>query len=129
VTSRRLPWRLVFEAFHELNRPGSDPRLRDPDWIEAAIRAELPDSHRGVGMIVDLASTAPRPENPAVDHELLRLYDPISEQVEVEAAPQLLARLLPLRTLWLRVYSDSSDARMVIRNAAARALADVRATI
>ena len=129
VTSRRLPWRLVFEAYHELNRAEADPRLRDPLWIEAAIRAELPETHKGVTLMVDLASTAPRPENPATDDQLLRLYDPISEQVEIEAAPQLLARLLPLRTLWLRVYSDSQEARLAIRSAAARALAEVRATV
>jgi hypothetical protein len=77
-------------------------------------------------MEVDLASTDPRPDNPAADGQLLALYDPISGRVEVEAAPELLARLLPMRTIWLRVYSDSAEARSAIRQAAATAMPQLR---
>jgi len=125
VTSRRLPWRLVFEAFHELDRPGDHPGLADPAWIEAAIREELPARWHEVGLEVDLASTDPRPDNPASDHQLLRIYDPISQRVEAEAAPSLMARLLPLRTVWLRVYSDQPEARPAVRQAVLRAVARV----
>ncbi|MGH7697301.1 MAG: HD domain-containing protein [Candidatus Dormibacteria bacterium] len=122
VTRRRLPWRLAFEAYREATRP-EQPRLRHPQAIEAAIRAELPRRLRGVGMAVDLASTDPRPDDPTSDQQLLGLYDPISGRVEETAAQELMARLLPMRTVWLRVYSDSDDARGAIRLAAARALA------
>jgi hypothetical protein len=80
-----------------------------------------------VGLEVDIASTAPRPENPASDDQMLRLFDPISGRVEVEAAPELLARLLPVRTVWLRVYSDSVEAREAIREAAVRTVPGVLA--
>ena len=73
-----------------------------------------------MGLEVDLASTAPRPDNPAANDQMLRLFDPISGRVEVEAAPALLARLLPVRTVWLRVYSDRAEARAAIREAAVR---------
>ena len=122
VTTRRLPWRLAFEAYRELSQIPSPPGLDDSGKIEALIRSSLPDRFRTVGLVVDLASTAPRPDNPARDEQTLRLYDPISGRVEEEAAPELLARLLPVRTVWLRVYSDSSEAREAIREAAARSL-------
>ncbi len=125
VTSRRLPWRLVFEAFHELAHPSDHPGLADPAWIEAAIREELPTAWHDVGLEVDLASTDPRPDNPASDDQLLRIYDPISQRVEAEAAPQLMARLLPLRTVWLRVYSDQPAALSAVREAVLRAVARV----
>jgi uncharacterized protein len=126
VTTRRLPWRLAFEAYRELSQPETPPGLRDPVQIEAAIRAALPERFQGVAIEVDLASTDPRPDNPAADGQLLALYDPISGQVEVEAAPELLARLLPVRTIWLRVYSDSAEARAAIRQAAALAMPQLR---
>jgi hypothetical protein len=94
--------------------------------IETAIRARLPEGFQGVAMEVDLASTDPRPDNPAADSQLLALYDPISGQVEVEAAPELLARLLPMRTTWLRVYTNSAEARSAIRRAAAMAMPEMR---
>ncbi|HVD02911.1 MAG TPA: HD domain-containing protein [Candidatus Dormibacteraeota bacterium] len=125
VTQRRLPWRLVFEAFHELSVVDERPDLRNREAIEASIRAELPSEWSGIGLEVDLASTAPRPENPAIDGQQLSIFDPITERVEVEAAPELMARLLPLRTVWLRVYSDDSAARAAVRAASQRALAQV----
>lgn len=127
VTSRRLPWRLAFEAYRELSQPEVPSGLREPDQVEAAIRAELPPELADVGLEVDLASTDPRPDNPAAPGQLLSLFDPISGRVEVEAAPELLARLLPLRTVWLRVYSDRSEARGAIREAAARMVLSFRA--
>ena len=126
VTSRRLPWRLAFEAYRELSQPETTTGLRDPVQIERAIRAALPERFQGVAMEVDLASTDPRPDNPAADGQLLALFDPISGRVEVEAAPELLARLLPVRTIWLRVYSDSPEARSAIRQAAAMAMPQLR---
>ncbi len=122
VTSRRLPWRLAFEAYRELSRPRPPKGPDDSQRIEELIRSALPPEFRGVGLEVDLASTAPRPENPASDGEMLRLFDPISGRVEAEAAPELLARLLPARTVWLRVYSDSREARGAIREAAAKTI-------
>ena len=52
----------------------------------------------------------------------MSIFDPISLQVEVEAAPRLLARLLPVRTVWLRVYSPDDRARDAIRRAAGTAV-------
>ena len=126
VTTRRLPWRLAFEAYRELSLPDVPSALRDPAQVEAAIRAGLPRHFQEVGLEVDLASTDPRPDNPAAPDQLLSLFDPISGRVEVEAAPELLARLLPLRTVWLRVYSDSPEARGAIREAAAQVVALLR---
>jgi hypothetical protein len=127
VTSRRLPWRLAFEAYRELNKPASPAGLGSPQEIQRLIRSALPERFRQVGLEVDVASTAPRPDNPARDEQMLRLYDPISGRVEVEAAPELLARLLPVRTVWLRVYSDSLEAREAIREAAVRTMPGVLA--
>jgi hypothetical protein len=127
VTSRRLPWRLAFEAYRELNKPASPTGLGSPQEIQRLIRSALPERFRQVGLEVDVASTAPRPDNPARDEQMLRLYDPISGRVEVEAAPELLARLLPVRTVWLRVYSDSLEAREAIREAAVRTMPGVLA--
>ena len=122
VTSRRLPWRLAFEAFRELTGEEEPAQLRDPAFIEARIREELPLRLADLKLEVDLASTAPRPENPARAGEQLNIFDPISRRVEVEAAPRLLARLLPVRTVWLRVYSPDAEAREVIRQAAQSAV-------
>ncbi len=122
VTSRRLPWRLAFEAFREVSGEEEPPQLRDPAFIEARIREELPLPLAGARLEVDLASTSPRPENPARAGEQLSIFDPISLQVEVEAAPRLLARLLPVRTVWLRVYSPDDRARDAIRRAAGTAV-------
>ncbi|MHB1500943.1 MAG: HD domain-containing protein [Candidatus Dormibacteria bacterium] len=123
VTSRRLPWQLVFEAFRQVGLAEEPPQLRDPAFIERRIREELPSRIADVGLEVDLASTAPRPENPARDGQQLSIFDPISQRVEVEAAPQLLARLLPVRTVWLRVYSPEAVSRGAIREAAKLAVA------
>ncbi len=120
VTERRLPWQLAYEAYHELDRATEGAGLSDRNLVEQAIRQELPTAWRGVGIAVDLASTAPRPENPAADRQPLRLFDPMSQLVEVEAASRLLVRLLPSRTVWLRVYTDSAGAREAIRAAASR---------
>ncbi|HEY6538886.1 MAG TPA: HD domain-containing protein [Candidatus Dormibacteraeota bacterium] len=125
VTARRLPWRLAFEAYRELNRPAPTSSPGDPGQIADLIRSALPERYREVGLEVDLASTAPRPDNPARDDQMLRLFDPISGRVEVEAAPELLARLLPVRTTWLRVYSDNREARQAIRDAAIRTMPGV----
>jgi len=122
VTERHLPLRLVFEAFHEVSLPELRPQLGDRALVEARIREELPARWADVNLEVDLASTAPRPENPAQNGQQLSLYDPISGRVEVEAAPRLLARLLPVRTVWLRVYSDRDEAGAVIRDAALAAV-------
>ncbi len=114
VTTRRLPWRLAFEAYRELGDLRDGAGLRDPREIEARLRQGLPPNLREVGLEVDLASTSPRPDNPTREGETLRLYDPISQRVEEEAAPALLARLLPARTVWLRVYTDEPEARAAI---------------
>ena len=118
VTERRLPWRLAYEAYHEPDTLGSPP-VPPAAEIELAIREALPVHRRRVGLAVDLASTAPRPENPAADRQPLRLYDPMSGRVEMEAASRLLVRLLPARTVWLRVYTDTVQDREAIRAAAA----------
>jgi HD superfamily phosphohydrolase len=127
VTTRRLPWQLAFEAYRELSHPEGPAGLRDSHQIEERIRSALPERFRDVGLEVDLASTAPRPDNPAANDQMLRLFDPISGRVEVEAAPALLARLLPVRTVWLRVYSDRAEARAAIREAAVRTMPGVLA--
>lgn len=125
VTERLLPWRLAFEAYQELDRATAISPLRDRQAVEGAIRALLPARWRGVGLALDLASTAPRPENPATDRQPLRLFDPISQRVESEAASRLLVRLLPSRTVWLRVYTDSAPARAAIRDAAASVVSEL----
>ena len=122
VTTRRLPWRLAFEAYRELNQLPAPAGLNSSRQIEQLIRSALPVQFREVGLEVDLASTAPRPDNPASDDQMLRIFDPISGRVEAEAARELLARLLPVRTVWLRVYSDSAEARQAIREAAAQTM-------
>ncbi len=115
VTTRNLPLRLAFEAYRELAESDSGLGL-SAEATEQEIRERLPRHLRDVGLVVDLASTAPRPENPAADHEPLALYDPMTGLVEEEAARVLLRRLLPARTVWLRVYTDSEAAGAAIRS-------------
>ncbi|MCL4532595.1 MAG: HD domain-containing protein [Actinobacteria bacterium] len=122
VTSRTLPWQLAYEAFREVGGDDEPATLRDAGFLEDRIREELPTALSEVPLEVDLASTSPRPENPARAGEQLNIFDPISGKVEVEAAPQLLARLLPVRTVWMRVYTPDGSAREVIRRAAAAAV-------
>ncbi len=121
IVRRELKWRMVFEDYCEI--PNGEDAFRFPDGpaLAARIREELPREVRGVPVEVDVATTDPRPLNPVADRYGVRIFDPIRDAVEENAAAGLLRRL-PVHTTLVRVFTDSEQYAAAVRQATERAL-------
>jgi HD superfamily phosphohydrolase len=114
ITSRRLPWRMAFEA-----------TVRDDVDVSGArnrIVAALPPALRDARFVVDVASTTVVSQNPMADNGMVAIYDPLLDRVEQSHAAELLARL-PHYSQLVRVFSRDEDALTALHDAARSALA------
>jgi HD superfamily phosphohydrolase len=114
ITSRRLPWRMAFEATVLADVDVSDVRER--------IVAALPATLREATFVVDVASTTVVSQNPMADDGFVAIYDPLLERVEHSQATELLARL-PHYSQLVRIFGRDEDALAALHDAARRVLA------
>ena len=121
IVRRELKWHLVFEDYYEFASPPGDLLFPDPADYRRRIREALLPSLRGVSFDVDLASVDPRPQNPLRDPFPVRVYNPITRAVEESAVSDLFRRL-PIRTTFVRVFTDDADRADALRQGVEDAL-------
>jgi HD superfamily phosphohydrolase len=108
IVHRRLKWRLVFEDYYEFSSPPPELQRLDAEQYGRRIRDALPAGFGDVALQVDLASVDPRPQNPVLDPFPVKVFNPISGAVEENRIMDLFRRL-PIRTTYVRVFTDTVD--------------------
>jgi hypothetical protein len=78
--------------------------------------------------VVDLASVDRRSQNPLNDPLPVNIYNPISQSVERSGVSDLFRRL-PIRTSFLRVFTDETARAEALRRAVEEALYRPRPTL
>jgi HD superfamily phosphohydrolase len=121
IVSRDLKWRMIFEDYYEFSDTNDGLLFPDPQLYTARIREALPLSLRDASFQVDVASVDPRPQNPLNDPLPVRVYNPVSHAVEQSAVADLFRRL-PIRTTFVRVFTDEGRRLEQLREAVESAL-------
>jgi HD superfamily phosphohydrolase len=121
IVHRRLKWRLVFEDYYEFSSPPAELQRLDGEHYARGIREALPTGFQDASIQVDLASVDPRPQNPVLDPFPVKVFNPISGVVEENRIMDLFRRL-PIRTTYVRVFTDTDDRLDELRTAVERVL-------
>jgi uncharacterized protein len=121
IVRRELKWHLIFEDYYEFSNLPDDFLFPHPGDYVRRIREALPPSLRDASFDVDLASVDPRPQNPLKDPFPVRIYNPISRAVEESAVSDLFRRL-PIRTTFVRVFTDETARADALRRGVEDAL-------
>jgi uncharacterized protein len=121
IVRRELKWHLIFEDYYEFSNLPDDFLFPDPEDYRRRIRDVLPPSLRDASFDVDLASVDPRPQNPFRDPFPVRVYNPISRSIEESAIGDLFRRL-PIRTTFVRVFTDETERAGALRHGVEDAL-------
>ncbi len=121
IVRRELKWRMIFEDYYEFSNLPKDFLFPNPWVYESRIREALPASLQDASFEVDLASVDPRPQNPLSDRFPVNVYNPTSHMVEQSAVTDLFRRL-PIRTTFIRVFTDETDRAEALRRSVEEAL-------
>jgi len=121
IVRRELKWRLIFEDYYEVSNLSEDLPFSSPGLYESRIRAALPPDLKDASFEVDLASVDPRPQNPLSDPFPVKVYNPTSDSVEQSAVADLFRRL-PIRTTFVRVFTDETERAEALRRCVEAAL-------
>jgi HD superfamily phosphohydrolase len=113
ITSRDLPWKLVYETILK--------RGTDVSGVSDRIRRELPADLHDVVFEVDVASTSIAPENPMTEDGMVAIFDPLQGTVEHSRTRELVARL-PQYNQLVRVFTNQADAVHALHAATRAAL-------
>jgi HD superfamily phosphohydrolase len=121
IVRRDLKWRMIFEDYFEFSENRDGLFFPDPEFYASRIREALPSSLRDASFQVDVASVDPRPQNPLNDPLPVRVYNPVSRTVEQSGVADLFRRL-PIRTTFVRVFTQETTRVEELRHAVESAL-------
>ncbi len=121
IVRRELKWRMIFEDYYEFSNLPEAFLLPHPREYVNRIRQALPASLKDASFEVDVSSVDPRPQNPLSDPTPVSIYNPVSRSVEHSAVTDLFRRL-PIRTAFVRVFTDDTARADALRRGVEEAL-------